>query len=880
MKKHPALLKIFIIFSASFLWPPNGSSASVLINELVAASSQTDEFGTSLDWIELINVGSQEVDLTNYSLTDDPLAPRKWIVPTLILPPGNVLLVWATGYGFYNPGEYHTNFRLRREGEFLALYDSEFRLLDSLTYPAQYRDVSFGRSAGDRNEWHFFSTPSPGRANGNDGKKGYASSPIVSLPGGLYANSLNISLFTADADALIFYTLDGSPPTETSARYTAPLTISKTVPLRVRAFRDEYYPSDIVTHTYLIQEPTPLPILSLVTDPPHLWDRSTGIYQNATMSGPAWERPVTAQCFSTEGKPIFSANAGLRIHGGASRQRADKKSFRLYFRGEYGPKKLQTTIIPSTSIDVFDSFILRAGYNDSWIHWDAEERRVAVYLSDQLGRDVHEDMGSVASHGTYVNLYLNGQYWGLYNLCERFDGDFLTSYYGFDEWDIINDDELKEGDTTEWNRLKTFVSRSNLSDPDKYHELLTMIDLEQVTSYYILNIWVQNHDWPHHNWYAVRERTPTGRWKLLVWDIEDSFGSGASRGSYSLNTFNQAQNSSSIGNLFAGLLKSAEYREYFLQRLEYYLNTTLNESHLLPKLDEHAALIRAAMPFEAQRWNPTKSIVDWEAALDIARTFIRQRTNYVRQYVYRALQAATPTPTPISVLPPPTAIPTTPTPRPTATPTLPPSNPEDSIGIFDGHTDIGNVQAAGNAFYNSIRNEYIVAGSGDDIWNQADECHFLYKIVNGPFSLEAQFDGTNYGTSNWVKFALMARQSLHPAAKHFAARVQESTYQASSQWRSETGASAGSTASAARIDRSRHDGRLKLVRNGNRFQTFYFSVSGQNWTLLDEQTINMTDPIYVGLAVTSHDDGNLAEGIFSEVRWDGAEVYVPHWQIH
>ncbi len=340
------------------------------------------------------------------------------------------------------------------------------------------------------------------------------------------------------------------PPTEASDLYKTAIQIEESASIRAIAFRPGYESSEIVTQTYLIRDSITLPIISLVTDPPNLWDSKTGIYANATSHGFAWERPVTMEYFDIDGQKKFDVNAGLRIHGGASRTRSEKKSFRVYFRSEYGPGRLDYPLIPSTGVESFDSFILRAGYNDSWIHWDDMERYVAVYISDQLGRDVHSDMGFVASHGIYAELFLNGEYWGLYNLCERIEGEFLTSYYGFDDWDIISDDELKEGDWTEWNRLHNFINHSDLSNPDNYQTFQEMVDLKQITSYYILNIWVQNHDWPHHNWYAARERHPQGRWKLIVWDIEDSFGSGASRGSYNMNTFANAQGSNSIGNLF------------------------------------------------------------------------------------------------------------------------------------------------------------------------------------------------------------------------------------------------------------------------------------------------------------------------------------------
>ncbi len=648
------LLAITLLFFTQMPW------ADLLINEFLTDGEELDDYGNPIEWIEIHNSGEETINLKGYGLTDDPLVPRKWVFPTIELEASSYLQILTSGYGFYNPGEYHANFRLQRRGEYIGLYNPQAELVDSIHFPEQEEDVSFGRNPNDLDEWLYFEDPTPGEENSSEGLKRFAIRPTVDPAGGFYEQEIEVTLHNEEDKGTIRYTLDGSPPERSSPRYTKPITLDQTTPLRARVFHDEFRPSQIISHTYFLNESRPLPVLSLITDPPDLWDSQIGIYANPTRRGFDWERPVAVEYFDEEGSREFGVNAGLRIHGGASRQRSDKKSFRLYFRGDYGPGWLEYPLIPEAGVERFDSFVLRAGYNDSWIHWDQQERDVAVYLSDQLGRNVHDDMGSVSSHGTYVNLYLNGEYWGLYNPCERYDGDFFEQYYGFPEWDIISDDEVKEGDKKSWNEMFSYLNNHDLSQPEVYEEFKTMVDIPQVTSYYILNVWVQNHDWPHHNWYAARERTPYGKWKLFVWDIEDSFGSGASRGSYRKNTFSNAQNNTSLGRLLSGLLKNDEYKQYFVGEFEHYLADALSLEHLHQRLDQLADEIRPAMPMEAQRWNTNKSLAHWEEALDIARTFIDNRTEVIMPWVYRMLQIPTPTPTLT-----PTPIPPTPTLTPT-----------------------------------------------------------------------------------------------------------------------------------------------------------------------------------------------------------------------
>ena len=198
-------------------------------------------------------------------------------------------------------------------------------------YPTQRKDVSYGRDPNNLEEWRFFTNPGPGKKNPDNGMLGFAAEPTFSQPGGVYTNAVEIILSSIDEDAEIRYTMDGSPPTETSNIYKTAIQIEESASVRAIAFRPGYESSEIVTQTYLIRDSITLPIISLVTDPPNLWDSKTGIYANATSHGFAWERPVTMECFDIDGQKKFDVNAGLRIHGGASRTRSEKKSFPCLF---------------------------------------------------------------------------------------------------------------------------------------------------------------------------------------------------------------------------------------------------------------------------------------------------------------------------------------------------------------------------------------------------------------------------------------------------------------------------------------------------------------------------------------------------------------------
>ncbi|MCP4712395.1 MAG: hypothetical protein GY869_27550, partial [Planctomycetes bacterium] len=197
-----------------------------LINEILTSTSDTDQYGTPLEWVEIFNAGSEVVDLVQYSLTDDLQNPRKWNFPPVTLEPGNFFLAFATAYDYYNPGEYHTNFRLDADGEHLVIYrNSDLQVIDSINYPVQQKNVSYGRDPNTPEKWVFLN-PTPKKVNPADGVAGSAEPPVFSIPGGAYDSAITVELSTDQDDADIRYTIDGSPPSLTSPIYKTPITIN------------------------------------------------------------------------------------------------------------------------------------------------------------------------------------------------------------------------------------------------------------------------------------------------------------------------------------------------------------------------------------------------------------------------------------------------------------------------------------------------------------------------------------------------------------------------------------------------------------------------------------------------------------------------------
>ena len=613
---HALVLGLLLVGLTSSLPVAQAASPGVLITEIQAANTRTvaDDQGGYSDWIELHNPNDTPLSLAGYTLTDDPAAPTKWHLPVTTLEPGAFLVIWASGLDQVTPAGWHTSFRLNRGGEYVGLFDSNGQMVDEVMFWDQEADVSLGRLGTVSNQWVSFPIPTPGTANTTQHRLRAPPSapPVAVTPGsGRFAGPVMVQLYTPVPGSSVYYTLDGSDPTVDGQAYTAPLEVTETTVLRAVALDEGVPVSTVTTATYLVGESTSLPVISLVTNPAHLWDRATGIYTNTQERGRSWERPVTVEWLSPEGERAFSVGAGLRLHGGGSRRHADgKQSFRLYFRGAYGPRELAHPLFGDEPGQTYDRLVLRASYNDSW--WTGGE---GTYVRDQLVRDLHRTMGQVAPRGRWVALYLNGVYWGLYNLTERIDDAFLTTHLAASEWYINSaSGERPPGSAHRWNRFVDWLTRADLRAAAQYEQAAQQLDIENFTSYVLLNIWAQNTDWPHRNWIAARPRAGADtRWRFFVWDAEWAFD-------ISENTFERVvDGDTQIGQMLVSLLQNAQYRAYFAAQVEHHLAGALDTASVRERLIALAAELRPAMVSEAARWRPDEEpavlLEQWEAEL-------------------------------------------------------------------------------------------------------------------------------------------------------------------------------------------------------------------------------------------------------------------------
>ncbi|MEM7112610.1 MAG: CotH kinase family protein [Chloroflexota bacterium] len=473
-----------------------------------------------------------------------------------------------------------------------------------------------------------------------------------SIPSGYVGESQQLVLETAVSNATILFTTDGTTPTPNNGhRYSNPIFLDAAVP-NVTVIRARVETADATLHpitdaSYIIGIANPLPIVSLVVEPTHLWDETTGIYQHPEEQGIEWERPISLTYVGVERETAVSIPAGLRIHGQFSRSYA-KKSFRLYFRQEYGASRLEQPMFPDSLRTSFKRLVLHASGQDSSqlpTNWTLIRNQLVARLAQQTN--------ALATHSQPALLFINGEPWGHYYLREHINGTLLQEGYGAETADLVDTPARREenpADITpayaDWDQLTGFIASRDLADDANYRFVATQVDLDSFIDYTILQIYSANFDWPFTNMKQFRTTTQGGRWQWILWDSDLSLGLkpwsdvGQNTLEQALDpTYTAAVDINTNGNdtiLLRGLLQNEAFRMRFLTRADELLNTVLAPEPVIAEIDRLAAEIEPAIGMENGRWQGDTAA--WHNHIVQLRDFAQQRPAIMRQHLNETLR--------------------------------------------------------------------------------------------------------------------------------------------------------------------------------------------------------------------------------------------------
>jgi hypothetical protein len=673
----------------------------VVINEVLASNGHTraDPQGEYDDWIELYNRGTTPVNLGGMYLTDDPAEPTKWQFPKnastqTTVPAHGYLLVWADSE--VGDSGLHASFNLSASGESVALFDLDgLTPIDSIDFDAQRTDISFGRFPDGGDTWSLLTPPTPGAQNIRV-YQGFVEKPRFSPERGFYEGEVLVSITCPTPGAAVYYTTDGSTPFQIASGvrsgavttlYTGPVHITRTTCLRAAAIKDGWYPSPVETNTYIFvkdvitQSPTgakpgsawpssgvngqtidygmdpdvvndpryrnlmddallAIPSLSLVTDLANLFDPQTGIYVHARSQGQAWERPVSVELIRPDGLKGFQIDAGLRIRGGYSRSGGNPKhAFRLFFGPEYGAPTLKYPLFETEGVDEFEGVDLRTSQNYSWSYEGGNSNSHDTFVREVFSRDTQRDMGRPYTRSRYYHLYLDGQYWGLYQTQERAEASYAASYFGGDkeDYDVVKskagnggyDIEATDGTLDAWRQLWN-AAGSGFDNDDTYYRVQglnpdgtrnpsypKLLDVDNLIDYMLCTYYVGDPDGPvsawalvANNFYGIYSRVNPDGFKFFRHDAEHSLYDLQESRLFAATTLavGSAFNQSNPLWMHTHLIVHPEYRMRFADHVYKHF---FNDGVLTPKActDRFMARvhqIETAIIAESARWGDAK----------------------------------------------------------------------------------------------------------------------------------------------------------------------------------------------------------------------------------------------------------------------------------
>lgn len=582
-------------------------NAQLRINEVMQSNVHVimDDLNEYPDsWVELYNEGTSKLNLADYSLSVDTKAKKAYRLPEQELLPGQFVVIYCDKEG----KGLHTSFRVDSgKGDVYLWYGGEIIETVSLKkMPAP--DIAWGRASEASEEWGYQVSPTPGTANLGLIKGELLGDVVFSQGGGICTSPVKLSLSLpedAPAETKIFYTTDGSVPTEASNIYTAPITIAETTVIRATAMASGICLSPLPTTASFVfhgREQT-LPIVSLTTDAKNFYDDKIGILVEGTYSDDKenfkydWRRPVNIEYFEKDGTRVLSQVGETRLKGNTTRT-MPLKSMVLYANKRFGNKRLEYEFFKAQRPGVtdFKSLEMRNSGQDF----------NSAYMRDALFQQLVSDGANVDFQAYQpVVLYLNGEYKGVINLRERANEDNIyTHYNGLDDIEMIeNWREIKAGDGNLFNEFREFYN----SDNHTLAEFAERMDVAEFTNVMVSNIICNNWDFPANNNIMWRPLEDGGKWRWILKDADFALGLWNFEPEYEYFRFLDERdfrpNPTVIGNaeygveLYKRLMAIPEYKEFFLDNMAVALGSYLSKETVENKINMFSECIESEMEY-------------------------------------------------------------------------------------------------------------------------------------------------------------------------------------------------------------------------------------------------------------------------------------------
>lgn len=573
------------------------SKSPLVINEVVVFNRSTlPQKDTYYDWVELKNVSSQPVLLSDYCLSDDRDDPVQFRLPEQELQPGELWVVFCTKEQPALPSAVSTGFGLDDGNEQLYLSDNQGQLLDFVSLRDIPYNASYGRQEGEPG-WFYFSSASPGEDN-TGGCRTVAEKPVSLTKDGVY-NGVEGVTVELSATGSIRYTLDGSAPTADSLEYTGPIFVDRTTVIRAVNLEEGALPSRTLSLSFILNENHSLPVLSLLTDSPWAFD----MMYNGRQKG--IELPASLSLY--DGGEGFTMGCGVSMNGETSLV-LPKKNMAVRFRDAYGQATLNYDIYGG-GVTEFTNLLLRSGQ-------DFPRAIIRNELCQELCAQATDRV--VNQRSEYCVLYINGVYSGIYSLKEKTNEQLYASLAGVSRDSVTVMEANVPLDSEFYQEVVAFCQFNDMSLPENYQHFCDMFDVDSLIDWLILEGYCANTDVSSGNVRYCRSTENDGKWRLMFYDLDATF---SDVGSVYLNLMSEyAQQNRQVSFFIVPLMANEEFQDRFLTRAAELMGSVLTVENVFAQMDRLCAIVRPEVERDYGRFNRTEE--DWDFALEEIRQLL------------------------------------------------------------------------------------------------------------------------------------------------------------------------------------------------------------------------------------------------------------------
>jgi hypothetical protein len=532
-----------------------------------------------------------------------------------------------------------TNFTIKSEGETVYLSDPNGIILDSIAVPDLEANMSFGKQNDGEDSTFYFQIPTPNQSNNSSqGFISYEANPSINFVGGFYQNEITVHVINNSLNnGKIRYTLNGQNPTLSSPLCPDSLNISTNTVLKIICFpiENSILPSQTVTESYFFMEDFTIPVISLTTDDINLYG-TDGIFDNNWSD---WKKPCFVEYYDKDGIKKFDTRASIKCDGGAGGSRTNPQhSVTIEATNKtYGENEpIEYPLIPEKSyIHTYHAFYLRNGSN----MWNQYPQKDATFMRIMRETEVNSQAYSPAV------VYLNGEYFGVYEIREKANAEYFEENYGNDRdsLDLLSISYFYapsvirtiEGSDSSFFNMRNLVTSLDPNSDDFFDLCHEKIDLYSFSDYLAGENWFANYDWIYNNMKIFRTREKGNRWRFNLQDMEIGLGTW---GDYNSDLFDylETQNlPNPFNEIYLALMQNEKFRNYYLNRYADLMNTVFQSEYYLPLTMEMYNELLPEMPRHFERWtgDVPGGMALYEENLNIILNQFEYRTPVVRNQI-------------------------------------------------------------------------------------------------------------------------------------------------------------------------------------------------------------------------------------------------------